>query len=129
MNTKLLDEIYQIKVSMATARKLDPSATECPDYTDMEDQLAILREQYIADLKSELKALFTDATLELTLCGTWLWVAGETKPVKDRLKEHKFRWSPDKKMWYLPGEKSLQRHKSWAFEKIKERHGDENIVL
>lgn len=39
-----------------------------------------------------------DLTVEL--CGSWLWISGDTKPHKDKLKSVGCRWSSSKKMWY-----------------------------
>ena len=34
------------------------------------------------------------------LCGSWLWISGDTKPIKEDLKACGCRWSNNKKMWY-----------------------------
>lgn len=39
--------------------------------------------------------------LNLELCGTWLWISGDTKPHKEELKEVGAHWAPKKKMWYV----------------------------
>lgn len=36
----------------------------------------------------------------IELCGSWLWITGETRAVKDELKEIGFRWSKNKTAWY-----------------------------
>ncbi len=41
---------------------------------------------------------FSDITVEL--CGSWLWVSGDTRPVKEELKAMGFRFSGDKCAWY-----------------------------
>lgn len=38
--------------------------------------------------------------LEIELCGSWLWIGGDTYSHKDELKEAGCRWSNNKKMWY-----------------------------
>ena len=38
--------------------------------------------------------------LEIELCGSWLWIGGNTKEHKDALKEARCRWSSNKKLWY-----------------------------
>ena len=38
--------------------------------------------------------------LTVELCGSWLWIGGETKAHKDKLKALKCRWSSNKKLWY-----------------------------
>ena len=38
--------------------------------------------------------------LIVELCGSWLWISGDTKPHKEKLKAVGCRWSSSKKMWY-----------------------------
>ena len=38
--------------------------------------------------------------LEVELCGSWLWIGGNTREHKDELKAAGCRWSSNKKLWY-----------------------------
>lgn len=38
--------------------------------------------------------------LEIELCGSWLWIGGNTKEHKEALKAAGCRWSNNKKLWY-----------------------------
>lgn len=38
--------------------------------------------------------------LVVELCGSWLWIGGDTKQHKDALKAAGCRWSSSKKLWY-----------------------------
>lgn len=38
--------------------------------------------------------------LTVELCGSWLWISGDTLQHKDKLKAAGCRWSASKKMWY-----------------------------
>lgn len=38
--------------------------------------------------------------LTVELCGSWLWISGETRQHKDALKAAGCRWSSSKTMWY-----------------------------
>lgn len=38
--------------------------------------------------------------LIVELCGSWLWITGDTYAVKDQLKAAGCRWSSSKKAWY-----------------------------
>lgn len=38
--------------------------------------------------------------LTVELCGSWLWIGGETRTHKDALKALGCRWSSSKKLWY-----------------------------
>lgn len=66
--------------------------------------------------------------LDVELCGTWLWVSGDTKTHKEALKEHKFKWARNKKMWFFreESEKSFNR-KKMSIDEIRTRHGSKTI--
>lgn len=38
--------------------------------------------------------------LTVELCGSWLWIGGDTRAHKDELKAAGCRWSSNKKLWY-----------------------------
>jgi len=38
--------------------------------------------------------------IEVELCGSWIWVTGDTKPHKETLKGFGFKWSKNKAAWY-----------------------------
>ena len=47
-----------------------------------------------------INALIRFPGIIVELCGSWLWISGDTLPVKDELKAAGCRWSKNKKMWY-----------------------------
>lgn len=47
-----------------------------------------------------INALVKLPGLIVELCGSWLWISGETMKNKDALKAAGCRWSSSKKMWY-----------------------------
>lgn len=60
--------------------------------------------------------------LIIELIGYWIWVSGNTKQHKEKLKELKFFWSNDKKMWYwrpAAFAKIWNRHKPMDIEEIR----------
>lgn len=52
------------------------------------------------EFRAVVEAIINLDGIEVELCGSWLWVSGETYKHKDALKDAKFRWSRSKKMWY-----------------------------
>ena len=38
--------------------------------------------------------------VEVKVDRDWAWISGDTKPIKEDLKELGFRWSPRRKQWY-----------------------------
>lgn len=84
------------------------------EYTDLFEQLKhshrnAAGEQYTSrDTTDEAPAEFIELIAKLIrlpgiiieLCGSWLWITGDTKPVKDELKTIGFRWSSSKTALY-----------------------------
>lgn len=62
------------------------------------------------------------------LCGSWVWVSGATKEIKETLKENGFRWASAKKMWYWrPDDYKAGKHKTWDMNEIRMKHGSQLI--
>jgi len=62
----------------------------------------------------------------ITVIGSWIWLEGETKIIKDKLKELGFRWAIKKKMWYF-GEKVRNGGKTKSMEDIKNKYGSTTV--
>lgn len=84
----------------------------------------ILQEQ--AEFTEILTILMTLNGLEIELCGSWLWIGGETKAVKDTLKAAGCKWAARKKLWYWHAGEWLKKvHKSLTMDEIRDLHGSE----
>ena len=57
-------------------------------------------EQAIIDKIADLIAANVPAAADVYLIGTWVWIVGDTKPIKETLKELKCRWHAKRKCWY-----------------------------
>ena len=68
-----------------------------------------------------LAGLAKKGLITIELCGSWLWVGGQTREYKDYIKATGAHWSTNKGMWYWkPGEDTKKRRgKSWSIEKIR----------
>ena len=64
---------------------------------------------------------FENITIELV--GSWIWVSGNTKEIKDKLKELGFRFASKKKMWYFGEMKSKNMGKTKSMSDIKNKYG------
>jgi hypothetical protein len=62
---------------------------------------------------------FENITIELI--GSWIWVSGDTKEIKDKLKELGFKWASKKKMWYY-GEMKAKNPKPKSMDEIKAKY-------
>jgi len=82
-------------------------------------------EQFI-ELISELMKM-DNITIEIIGC--FVWVSGETKPYKEKLKELKFRWHSKKLCWYLKPEDYKRRsHKDYSLDEIRSMYGTSGQV-
>lgn len=67
--------------------------------------------------------------ITIELCGSWIWVSGETKQYKDILKACDFRWASKKCMWYWRCEADAVhgKGKSRTMEQIRNKYGSDVI--
>ena len=67
--------------------------------------------------------------LEVELCGSWLWIGGNTREHKDELKAAGCRWSSNKKLWYWHHAEDGRRwHKGSAtMNQIRNKYGSQTF--
>ena len=64
--------------------------------------------------------------LIIEVVGSWIWLSGETKSIKEKLKELNFKWASKKKMWYY-GEMKGKNPKQKSMDEIKSKYGCETL--
>ena len=68
-----------------------------------------------------------DITIEIIGC--FVWVTGDTKPHKDKLKALKFQWHTKKIAWYLKPENYKKRsRKEYGLDEIRRMYGTSGQV-
>lgn len=66
--------------------------------------------------------------LEIEICGSFLWVGGNTKPNKDELKGMGFRWASKKKRWFLaPQGWRKKGRRELTMGEIRDSYGSQRI--
>ncbi len=65
--------------------------------------------------------------LTVELCGTWLWIGGETIRHKEAIKKAGCRWSNNKKLWYWRHEEAGSRwHRGKSsIQQIRAKYGSQ----
>lgn len=58
-------------------------------------------EQVIIDMIDKVLAEKLGDDVDVLLIGTWLWIVGNTKPVKDKIKSLGFKWHTKKLCWFF----------------------------
>ena len=61
------------------------------------------------EFREIIEALLRMDGVEVELCGSWLWIGGNTRAHKDELKAAGCRWSSSKKLWYWRHAEDAQR--------------------
>ena len=57
--------------------------------------------------------------VNITIVGNWIWIDGDTKPLKATFKELGFKWAHEKKMWYWHSEAFRKKsNKKLSFDTI-----------
>jgi len=66
--------------------------------------------------------------VQIEICGSWLWLTGNTKEYRDDLKKLSFRWSSNKGAWYFhrDGYKKRSR-RSLTLDEIRGFYGSEIV--
>lgn len=84
----------KVKELAANAEKPRNGYTDKAANMTDEEIAAAIAEEFKATLE-KLMTLDLEG-VKVELIGSWLWVSGNTKPIKDELKALKFRWCPKK---------------------------------
>lgn len=82
------------------------------------------------DLGEELNAALNAIMglgLTIEICGSWIWVSGETKPHKEILKAAGYRFAPKKVMWSFCGGKRTTSRGKFSMDDIRSRHGSYTV--
>lgn len=67
--------------------------------------------------------------LEVELCGSWLWIGGDTRRNKEALKAAGCRWSSSKKLWYWrpAGAHGQWSHGQKSMAEIRTKYGSQPV--
>lgn len=89
-------------------------------YTDERQEAPDDVTERFADI---LSALVRMDGVGIEVCGSFIWLSGNTRPHKDEIKKLGFKWASKKKLWYLAPSSWRKTGRNWSMERIRERHG------
>ena len=82
-----------------------------------------------AAFRAVIASLIKLDALVIELCGTWIWVTGETYRHKEALKAAGCRWAKNKGAWYWHSpEDACHNRKKLTLAEIRALHGSEIIA-
>lgn len=68
------------------------------------------------------------AGIDIEICGSWIWVTGNTYPNREALKAAGLCYSKNKAAWYWKPEGSRSKaRRNYSMEEIRDLHGSERI--
>lgn len=81
------------------------------------------------EYREKINAIIHLEGIFIELTGTWIWITGNTKPVKDHLKEHGFFWAKNKSAWFWrpESEKVIKRTRPISLDEIRAKYGSEKL--
>lgn len=84
---------------------------------------------YGDELATALNAVINLSGLVVEVCGSWVWISGNSKEHKETLKEAGFKWAPKKKMWHFRPASDMTRRRTTEFsmDQIREKHGSKIV--
>ena len=79
--------------------------------------------------KDIINELMKMESIVIEIIGCFIWVTGNTRPYKDRLKMLKFQWHSKKNAWYLKPEDYKKRsHRDYELDEIRAMYGTNGEV-
>ena len=125
------------KIYKQLAKKLHPDVGGSDElfkmlnsiYTNILENGIYFSNEFEFDLEIEkiISQILHYENILIEVVGSWVWVSGDTREIKEKLKELNFKWASKKKLWFYgemkgrnPNEKSMEDIKSkYGFETVK----------
>ena len=86
-------------------------------------------DETVEQFKELIDELMKMDDIIIEIIGCFVWVTGDTKTHKERLKELRFRWHSKKVAWYLAPEDYRKRsRKDYALDEIRAMYGTSGTV-
>ena len=86
-------------------------------------------EQSISEIYRDIiDSIITIPGIIIELVGSWIWISGNTYPVKEQIKSAGFKFHSKKSMWFwYPGEYKKSNKGEMEMDDIKNKYGSETI--
>lgn len=83
-------------------------------------------QEFDLEIEKIISQLLHYENILIEVVGSWIWLQGDTKPIKEKLKELNFKWASKKKQWYF-GEMKGRNPKQKSMEDIKAKYGCQTV--
>jgi hypothetical protein len=110
-----LEMMKAVNVAYATLKDV----TETTENSDIE---------YSEKLNDAINAIINLEGLIVEVCGSWVWVSGDTRPHKTVIKEAGYFWASKKKMWYYrPADYKSSSRGKLSMDEVRNIHGSSTV--
>lgn len=99
----------------------------------MDGQIYTDERQDIPDEVTSKYAALINALIRLDgvgieICGSFIWLSGDTYRWRGPIKALGFKYSRNKKMWYMAPSKRRGRNNNWSMDRIRMAHGSYTVT-
>ena len=85
-------------------------------------------EETASEFMDLINLLLSLIGIEIEICGSWIWITGNTRAFKDQLKSFGFRWAHNKQAWYFHREPYHKKSKkSLTLDEIRKMYGSQKV--
>lgn len=92
------------------------------------DDVIFEESEYSEEINNALNAIIHYDDLEIEICGSWVWVGGNTRDHKETLKMSGFKWANRKKMWnFRPDDWKSSSRGNYSMDNIRDSHGSKTV--
>ncbi len=83
---------------------------------------------YSEKLNDAINAIINIEGLIVEICGSWVWLSGNTKPHKNTIKTAGYFWASKKRQWYFrPSDYKSRSRGGVSMDKIRDMHGSTHV--
>lgn len=80
------------------------------------------------EFRNFINVLISLKGINIEVCGSWLWITGNTREYKEIFKSLKFRWSKSKQAWYYhTSDYQKKSKKTYSLNEIRDLYGSQTI--
>lgn len=124
INSEYEKAVKRIQREKAMGKTYTKASANSETETETETETAETMKQF----QEVLNVLYSLDGLNIELCGSWLWISGNTYGHKDALKAAGCKWSANKKAWYwYSGDYHKHGKHSYTMDEIRDFHGSETL--
>ncbi|MDO8453698.1 MAG: J domain-containing protein [Sulfurimonas sp.] len=82
--------------------------------------------EFDLELEKIISQILHFENIVIEVVGSWIWLTGDTREIKETLKEIGFKWASKKKQWYF-GEMKGRNPKQKSMDDIKAKYGSQTV--